>query len=91
MKQQYEKITEDSDWCWHTRNVGRYSLKHRYYRSVATQNEHRQNCGAEADGHRVRGKRKYIPHSWDDRRVSRDWKRSWKDFTKNKHQYGAGR
>lgn len=59
------------------------------YRNLATQNERVQNCGAQQDGYRVRGKRraKHLPTAWDDRGVSRWRVRSWKDGTRCRKQW----
>jgi hypothetical protein len=60
-----------------------------HYRYVRTMNERRQNQSAMDDGYNVRGKRR--PHMlrtvWCDVRVSKCWKKSWKDFTKADKQY----
>lgn len=66
-------------------------LSAKCYRNLATQNERVQNCGAQQDGYRVRGKRraKHLPTAWDDRGVSRWRVRSWKDGTRCRKQWEA--
>lgn len=67
-----------------------YYLRSGYcYRLVATTPERRANCAAMADGHYVRGKRRYnqLPTAWDDPRISRWRVRSWKDGTRCRKQY----
>jgi hypothetical protein len=105
MKKNYQKIEQEywfsfrrNRWIelYNTNSLGRYSHKYSYCRSVHTQNERKQNCWAQDDGHHVRGKRRYkhlidaydVPiDAYDDPMIGRTWKRSWKDFTKCKKQY----
>jgi len=75
---------------WSFGYVNAYELRRSYcYRYVRTFNELRQNVGAMCDGHYVRGsrRRKSLPTVWDDVRVSRVYKKSWKDYTKFRKQY----
>lgn len=67
---------------------GRYVHRHAgYHRSMRTMNELRQLHGDEVDGHPVRRRRLNIPTAYDDLPITRSWKRSWKDFTKKRHQW----
>lgn len=67
---------------------GRYVHCHaRGHRKMRTMNELRQLHGDDADGLPVRRRRLGIPTYWDDLPISRNWKRSWKDFTKKRHQW----
>lgn len=79
MKPNYE-ISE-----WSDRN--KYCLKYTYWRAPRTQNEYRQNRCALADGHKVRGRRRILPTTWDDLTPSFNYGRCWKRFTKRKYQY----
>ena len=56
-------------------------------RNVKTTNELRQLKGADADGEPVRRRRLNIPTAYDDPRVSRDYGKSWKDYTKRRKQW----
>ena len=80
----WEGVMELEDW-----GAGRYSNKYSWWRGIRTFNERKRNAAAKADGYKTRGKRRNLPTSWDDPRISRDWGRSWKDYTKHKKQYGA--
>lgn len=95
-KKHYRKIKQEyyfSHWRgeWKERYnqsmLGKYDIKYSYFRSIHTKNEYKQNCWAIDDGYHVRGRRRNLPNAWDDVRISRAWKRSWKDFTKCKKQY----
>jgi hypothetical protein len=99
MKNNYKKITPKlwfNTWKgeWEVENwgVGRYTHNWDswHYRYVKTWNERRQNYNAKQDGHKVRGKRTFpnLPSVWDDIRISRIWGRSWKDYTKQRKQWG---
>ena len=68
---------------------GRYSLVERgyYYRHPKTQNEKRKVAALILDGIPVRRKRRLIPDSRMMRPPARNWGRSWKDFTKRRHQW----
>ena len=87
MKSHYTRIDEGHRWHWSEKNLGRYTVEYSYWTQVRTTNERRQNSAAKADGIKVRGKRRKLPTSWDDKRISRDWGRSWKDYTKRRKQY----
>jgi hypothetical protein len=70
-------------------NIGRYEHKYCWDRYIRTQNERRQNCWAQDDGIHVRGSRRYkhLPTVYEDIMLSRNWGKSWKDFTKCRKQY----
>ncbi len=86
MKTQYKRIAKD-DSNWNDRHVGRYELRFGMFRSIRTQNERRQLAGLDADGLPVRRRRLNVPTAWDDFHVVKNYKRSWKDFTKKRHQW----
>ena len=84
MKKDYKRYGDELG----RRAKGRYVHKYGgYYRLVRTTNELRQLKGDDADGIPVRRRRLTIPTAYDDPNVSRFWKRSWKDFTKNRKQW----
>lgn len=59
-----------------------------YHRNPRTQNERRQNFAHEDDGLPVRRRRLGpLPHSYDDLGRSRTYGKSWKDYTKRRHQW----
>ena len=85
MKKDYRRNERDDDY---PKSEGRYVHKYAsYHRHMRTMNEMRQLKGDEADGIRVRRRRLNIPQFWDDLPISRSYKRSWKDFTKKRHQW----
>jgi hypothetical protein len=87
MKKHYEIIKDDGT-SWGRKHKGRYSCKYGYgHRYVRTYSELRQLYGDKADGIKVRQSRLNIPTLYDDLPVSKDFKRSWKDFTKKKRQW----
>lgn len=82
MKKEYKKHCRGR--CTKGRYVHQYA---RWHRKVRTMNELRQLHGDDNDGLPVRRRRLLLPTNWDDLPVSRNWKRSWKDFTKKRHQW----
>lgn len=81
------------NWRWERVPQGNcYELRFRWcYNRVKTQNERTQNCGALAEGHYVRGKRraKHLPTHWEDKCIGRWRVRSWKDGTRCRKQWEA--
>ncbi len=72
-----------------------------YHRPIRTAAEIRANIGLTADAHwdedhrdlniRPRGRRnEWNLDAWNDRKVSRSYKKSWKDFTKHEKQWMMG-
>lgn len=55
-----------------------------WLRRPRTVAEERQNKGAEADGERIRGKRRILPDNYDDIRMGSIFDRSWKRLRKTK-------
>ncbi len=86
MKPQYKRITKNGS-IWSERHVGRYELRFGMFRSIRTQNERRQLAGLDADGLPVRRRRLNVPSARDDIHAVKNYKRSWKDFTKKRHQW----
>ncbi len=91
-KKQYQRLTS---YYWRTSpnltqgSLSWYLQTAKCYRNLATTNERRQNCAAQADGHYIRGKRrhKHLPTTWDDKGVGRWCVRSWKDGTRCAKQW----
>jgi hypothetical protein len=50
-------------------------------------NELRQLTGADHDGEPVRRRRLSIPTAYDDPHISRNYGKSWKDYTKQRKQW----
>lgn len=68
--------------------IGKYEHLYCYqWRQVRTFSEIRQHYHALDDGQKVRRRRLLIPTVWDDRTISRNWGRSWKDYTKRRKQW----
>lgn len=97
MKKHYRKIAR-----WNATEPGDfYYCTHNYHRPIRTVAEIRANLGLIADGRTdddlrglhifPRGARgSYELDSWNDFAISRNWKKSWKDFTKNRKQWMMG-
>lgn len=84
MKPQYKK----RDLWKRDRQV--YENKYSYFRNPRTRAEIRFLAGADRDGEKVRRRRLTIPSAYDDVCISRNWGKSWKDYTKNRRQWGRG-
>ena len=90
MKSQYERGATYFWWNeWaRERYVDRYCLVvGHYHRHVRTMNELRQLRGADHDGEPVRRRRLTLPTSYDDPMISRNFGKSWKDYTKRRKQW----
>lgn len=83
MKQNVKRI----NWDYYTKFNGAYELKYVYIRTPRTFNEIKQNIYAIDDGEHVRGRRRNLPTSWDDKWPSQQFGRDWKRFTKKKKQW----
>jgi hypothetical protein len=73
-----------------SRHAGKY--RHRYawyFRYIQTFNEKRQLHACVMDGLPVRRARLTVPDVRDDIMVARNYGRSWKDYTKQRHQWGG--
>ncbi len=92
MKTQYRKVKK---WWFRQGISPRYELEHGgYHRSINTWSEIRQNEWARDDirqhdyTYKVRARRNYfLLDSWNDFNISRNYGRSWKDYTRNRNQY----
>lgn len=95
MKKHYERDMEDFlDIKWLNyiyKNPHKYRYNHRYsfmWRLPRIMSEVRQLHRAVQDGIRVRPSRLAgFPETWDDRNIARNYGKSWKDFTKRRHQW----
>jgi hypothetical protein len=74
-----------------------YEVEYNYHRPIHTFSEVRQNMGVLADEElrelnvRPRACRnEMVLDSWNDFRISRNFKKSWKDFTKHRKQWMMG-
>ena len=56
------------------------------FRRVRTTQERRMNVAHEDIVH-IRGKRKLLPHSYDDPYLSKWWVKSWKDLYRKRKQW----
>lgn len=97
MKKHYRKVA-----CFRATEPGHfYYCTHNYHRPVRTVGEIRAYLGLLADGRTDDDMRdlKIFPRAargpyeldaWNDFAISRSWKKSWKDFTKNRKQWMMG-
>lgn len=90
MKNQYQR--GHANWWWSERSRERYRARYclvhgHYFRHPKTMNELRQLLGADHDGEPVRRRRLLIPTSYDDPHISRNYGKSWKDYTKQRKQW----
>lgn len=84
MKKDYKRDTEDFGDRW----FGRYDHRYRgWYRNPRTQQERRELKGFDREGLPVRRRRLNLPTAYDDLRHARVGGRSWKDYTKFRHQW----
>jgi hypothetical protein len=87
VKKHYERIEPGSRYCF-GRHAGMYRLiVGGYFRNVHTRGELRQLAADEAEGLPVRRRRLNIPTAYDDPYISRNYGRSWKDYTRRPHQW----
>lgn len=92
MKTQFKRherfvYSRKGGWSNESHMVYRHCFGH-HHRWFRTFNEVRQNYHHDLDGHPVRRRRLCIPTIYDDLNRSRDWGRCWKDFTKQRKQWG---
>ena len=97
LKKQYRKIL-----CVRGMLAGQFYYRtDRYHRQIRTAAEIRANEGLAADCHwdddfrglglHPRGRRSsWNLDSWNDFKISRNYKKSWKDFTKHRKQWMMG-
>ena len=89
MKKHYERIAKGARPTY-PRYEGMYRLINGgYCRNVHTRGELRQLAADEAEGLPVRRRRLNIPTAYDDPLISRNYGRSWKDYTRRPHQWKA--
>ena len=84
MKRQYERCGEDSIPSYRGKYRKKWAGQYRY---VRTMNEIRQLAADENEGIRVRRRRLNVPTVYDDITIVRNYGRSWKDFTRRRHQW----
>lgn len=92
MKKDYELGTDSGCfifgyWVENRYSLGRYEHRYSFMRSPRTQRERRALFGFEHDGLPVRRKRLNLPTTYDDIMLSRNYGRSWKDYTKKRRQW----
>ncbi len=97
MKKNYRRVPSEyvyysyfhHEWrSFESRHAGSYELAHRnFLRYPKTAAERRQLCADVCDGIKVRRRRLNIPTVRDDILISRQYGRSWKDYTKQRRQW----